>query len=89
MNRSKCGHITLQRHSSCQGTFSCVVAFADSGFDFTPTRDEVLSGLSDMVEQLVEMAGDLPRPLTSKALITRFLKKGEGILDVKSVRGNL
>ena len=73
---------------SWQGAFSCIVAFAESGFAFTPTRDEVLIGLTDMVEQLVDMAGDLPRPLTSKALVTRFLKKGEGILDVQSVSGH-
>ena len=68
-----------------QGTFSCTVNFTEEGFSFSPQHEAVAEGMEQLIGSCLQMVSELPRPLASKTLSSRYLGRGETLMRVDQV----
>ncbi|GLC39959.1 hypothetical protein PLESTM_000973400, partial [Pleodorina starrii] len=74
-----------QRQQSNPGSETADDAPAAVGYGFSPKRRQVRDGLSHVVESLVTMLADMPRPSTSKPVVTKYVNEGEAFVDVAAL----
>ncbi|GAX77074.1 hypothetical protein CEUSTIGMA_g4520.t1 [Chlamydomonas eustigma] len=68
-----------------RGTFLCTVSFLEEGFSFTPDHEYVAAGVEGLLNSWLRMLAEMSRPLSSKILSTKYLERGEGLLNVEQV----
>ncbi|GIL64289.1 hypothetical protein Vafri_18269 [Volvox africanus] len=55
------------------------------GYSFAPKRRQVLEGLCHVMDALVSMLGDMPRPSSSKAVVAKYLSDRDTFVDVAAL----